>query len=169
MKSKPKSTVTLPDLLASLQLDRYLVDDLVFKCNSSAVTGEDTPATPTIGVNFDVKESIKDKNVFLLDMVVDLNEGQELREFDTYQIHLHILGWFHFTAKLDKETKARMLATNASSMLYGVARTVVANLTGSLGPKRHILPALNLLAVLKAKFESKPEMKKAAIKTVRKS
>ena len=166
MKSGYKTTVTVPDLLASLQLDRYLVDDLVFKCNKTVITKKDKLAAPTIGINFDVKENTKDKNLFLLDMVIDVNEGQEFTKFETYQIHLHLLGWFYFTAKLTQEAKARMLATNASSMLYGVARTVVANLTGSLGPKRHILPTLNLLAVIKAKMESRQELTKAPVAVI---
>jgi preprotein translocase subunit SecB len=160
MKSKPKpnTTVTVPDLLASLQLDRYLVDELVFKCNEEAVTKNEKPTAPTIAIDFDAKGNTKDKNLFLLEMMVDLNQGQEIKEFETYQIHLHLFGWFRFTTDLDKETKAKMLATNASSMLYGVARSIVANLTGSVGSGRYILPSLNLLAVLKAKMQSKPEV-----------
>lgn len=159
MKSKPQSTVTVPDLLAGLQLDRYLVDDLVFKCNT-VETRKDKLVAPTIGINFDIKQNTEDKNLFLLDMVIDLNKDQELTKFDTYQIHLHILGWFYFTAQLNRETRDKMLATNASAMLYGVARTVIANLTGSLGPERHILPALNLLAVIKAKMASRSTITK---------
>ena len=169
MRAIPQATVMLPDLLASLQLDHYLVDDLVFKCNKKRGTKKENLITPTIGVDFDVKENTKDKNQFLLDMVVDLNEGQEFDKFDGYQIHLHIFGWFHFTAELDSEVRGKMLATNASAMLYGVVRTVVANLTGGLGEERYILPALNLLAVIKAKGASKPQTKTAAIKTVTKS
>ncbi len=169
MKSRYQTTVTVPDLLASLQLDRYLVADLAFKCNAMAVTKKDKLATPTIGINFDVKENTEDTNLFLLDMIIDVNEGQEFMRFETYQIHLHIMGWFYFTAKLNQETKAKMLATNASAMLYGVARTVVANLTGSLGPERHILPALNLLAVIKAKTAARPEITKAPATAVSKS
>jgi preprotein translocase subunit SecB len=165
MKYIPQATVTLPGLLADLQLDRYLVDDLAFRCNKT-VAKKDTLAAPTIGIDFDVKESAKDKNKFLLDMVVDLNEGQELEKFETYQIHLHIVGWFHFTAELDANTRAKMLATNASSMLYGVARTIVANLTGSLGAERYILPTLNLLSVIKAKMESRQELTKAPVAVI---
>ena len=169
MKSIPQATVTVPDLLADLQLDRYLVDDLVFKCNKQVVAKNDELANRTISIDFDVKENTKNKNLFLLEMKVDLNEGQELNKVAMYQIHLHLLGWFHFTAELDANAKAKMLATNASSMLYGVARTVVADLTGSLGPERYILPTLNLLAVIKAKMASRPEITEAAIKTVSKS
>lgn len=168
MKSNPQATVNVPDLLADLQLDRYLVDDLVFKCNKMGVTKNTKLATPTIGIDFDVKDHAKDKNRFLLDMVIDLNEGQELEKFETHQIHLHILGWFHFTAELDANTRAKMLATNASSMLYGVARTIVANLTGSLGAERYILPTLNLLAVIKAKMDSRQELAKAPVAVITK-
>ena len=169
MKSIPQATVTVPDLLADLQLDRYLVDDLVFKCNKQVVAKNDELANRTISIDFDVKENTKNKNLFLLEMKVDLNEGQELKKVAMYQIHLHLLGWFHFTAELDANAKAKMLATNASSMLYGVARTVVADLTGSLGPERYILPTLNLLAVIKAKMASKQEITKAPAPAVSKA
>ena len=156
MKVSPGKTETLPDLMAGLQLDRYLVDDLAFKCNTAVITKEDKPVDPTIGIDFDVKGNTKDKNIFLLEMVVDLNVGQELRKFQSHQIHLHLYGWFRFTADFDQPTKEKMLATNASSILYGVARSIVANLTGSLGAERYILPSLNLLAVVKAKMGSSP-------------
>jgi len=154
MKASPKASVRLPDLIANLQLDRYLVDDLVFKCNSQVITKGDERTSPNISIDFDAKENSKDKNLFLLEMVVDLNAGQDFQQFDTYQIHIHIRGWFRFTSILDRETKTRMLATNGSSMLYGVVRTIIANLTGSLGPQRYILPSLNLLAVIRAKVAS---------------
>ena len=168
MKSIPQATVALPDLLANLQLGNYLVDNLVFKCNKVGARATKL-ATPTIGIDFDVKDHIKDKNKFLLDMVIDLNEGQELEKFETYQIHLHILGWFHFAAKVEENIKANMLAANASSMLYGVARTIVANITGTLGTERYILPTVNLLAVIKAKAAARPEMRTASGRAVSKS
>jgi len=167
MKSIPQANLALPELLANLQLDNYLVDELVFKCNK--VGARDTKlATPTIGIDFDVKDHNKDKNKFLLDMVIDLNEGQELEKFETYQIHLHILGWFHFVVSVEENVKANMLAANASSMLYGVARTIVANVTGTLGTERYILPTVNLLAVIKAKTESRQELAKAPVAVIAK-
>jgi preprotein translocase subunit SecB len=167
MKSIPQAIVRLPDLLANLQLDNYLVDELVFKCNKVGARATKL-ATPTIGIDFDVKDHTKDKNKFLLDMVIDLNEGQELEKFETYQIHLHILGWFYFAAAVEQNVKTNMLAANASSMLYGVARTIVANVTGTLGAERYILPTLNLLAVIKAKETARPEIAKAPTPVVRK-
>jgi|CXWL01.1.fsa_nt_gi preprotein translocase subunit SecB len=158
MEQPLNPTTTLPDLIAGLQLDRYLVDDLAFKCNTAIVQKDDKFSPPTIGIDFDVKENINDPNVFLIEMVVDLNYGQGPKEFETYQIHLHLYGWFRFTIEMDQAAKGKMMAVNASSMLYGIARTIVANLTGSLGEGRYILPTLNLLAVIKAKMASNPEI-----------
>lgn len=158
---KPKQDYkSLPDLLAPLQLDRYLVDDLIFKCNAVAVPKGRTPQNPTISVDFDWKVGVEDKNRFLMDMKVDLNEGQKFEEFEKHQIHLHLYGWFTFTQELDEQTKAKMLATNASAMLYGIARSVVGNLTGSFGSGRYTLPVLNLLSVVKAKAEEQAGKKK---------
>ena len=168
MRTSPKKIETVPDLLAGLQLDRYLVDDLIFKCNKFATTKEDKPVDQILGVDFDVKENTEDKNRFLLEMKVDLNEGQAFKKFQSHQIHLHLLGWFRFTTNLDDATKARMLLTNASSILYGVARSIVANLTGSLGAERYILPSLNLMEIAKAKMGSSPRMSKAPTPAIRK-
>jgi preprotein translocase subunit SecB len=169
MKPSPDPIVTLPNLIAGLQLDRYLVDDLVFKCNTAIVQKEDKFASPTIAIDFDLKANSKDPNIFLLEMVVDLNAGQGIKEFETYQIHLHLYGWFRFTMDLDDATKSNMMATNASSMLYGIARATVANLTGSLGEGRYLLPTLNLLAVVKAKMASNQEITKPIPPVVGKS
>lgn len=168
MRASPKKPETLPSLLAGLQLDRYLVDDLVFKCNKFAITKEDKPLDQTIGVDFDVRENTQDKNRFLLEMKVDLNEGQAFKTFQSHQIHLHLFGWFRFTADFDDPTKARMLATNASSILYGVARSIVANLTGSLGAERYILPSINLMEIAKAKMGSNPSVNKSPASAKRK-
>jgi preprotein translocase subunit SecB len=168
MEVSPKKIDTLPNLLAGLQLDQYLVDDLIFKCNKFVMTKEDKPVDSTISVDFEVRENIQDKSKFLLELKVDLNEGQELKMFQSHQIHLHLLGWFRFTMSIDDQTKARMLATNASSILYGVARSIVADLTGSLGAERYILPSLNLMELAKAKLGSRPEVSKSPASVKRK-
>lgn len=169
MKVSPKKIENMPNFLAGLQLDRYLVDDLIFKCNKFATTKDDKPIDPTIGIDFNVKGSEQDENIFLLDMVVDLNAGQAFKKFQLHQIHLHLYGWFRFTTPLDEPTKEKMLFTNASSILYGVARSIVANLTGSLGASRYILPSVNLLEIVKAKSGSSPEKTRTATKRVGKS
>lgn len=153
MNSESSKTVMLPDLVASMQFTRYLVDDLTFKCNEVSRDRKAVHDEPRIQVDFNIKENTVDKNQYLVEMVVDLNQAQDLTKFDTYQIHLHLYGWFTLTTNLDEQTKAKLIGSNASAMLYGVARSIIANLTGSVGPKRFMLPTVNLLAILKAKAD----------------
>src|SRR5947209_941123 len=114
----PLKTKQLPGLIASLQLENYLVDDLVFKSNSFVVGKKDHTIAPTITIDFNVKPHNKDISRFLIVMEVDLNKDQELKQFNQYQMHLHLLGWFKFNENIDAQTKTRMMFTNGSSILY---------------------------------------------------
>ena len=137
---------------ADLQLEDYIVSDLRFSSNYKMSKGATGPLPSTTKVDFDVKKHSTDPNIFLIDMVVDLNKGLSPQEFDKYQIHLHLLGQFRFTRPLPEEAKSKMIYTNGSSILYGVARSIVAQITGSFGDRKFILPAVNILSVLKDKF-----------------
>ena len=134
-------------MIAQLQLQNFVVDQLTFK----TALEEKEPSTGSIGVDFEVKAHAKDKNSYLMIMQVDLNKGQAFKKNGGYQIQMQIMGWFKFTADLDEEAKNKMLGTNASSILFGVARTIVAQLTGTLGKRKFILPAVNLLELAKSK------------------
>lgn len=134
-------------MIAQLQLQNFVVDQLTFK---AAVEDKET-SSGSIAVDFEIKAHAKDKNSYLMIMQVDLNKGRAFKKNGGYQIQMQIMGWFKFTADLDEETKAKMLCTNASSILFGVARTIVAQLTGTLGKRKFILPAVNLLDLARSK------------------
>lgn len=152
-KNKPVEKV-LPDLIAPLQLENYIVDELTFKSNAASPPTKTSTSPSAISINFDVKPHASDKNRFLILMDLDLNKGLKADEYKNYQVHLHILGYFKFANEIDDKTKHRMIFANGSSILYGIARTVVASLTGSIGPERFILPSLNLLAVIRDKVRA---------------
>ena len=134
-------------MIAQLQLQNFVVDQLTFK----AALDEKEPLSGLIGVDFEVKAHAKDKNSYLMIMQVDLNKGRAFKKNGGYQVQMQLVGWFKFTDGLDEEVKAKMLCTNASSILFGVARTIVAQLTGTLGKRKFILPAVNLLELAKSK------------------
>jgi len=138
-------------MIAQLQLQNFVVDQLTFK----ATLEENEPLSGSINVDFEVKAHTKDKNSYLMIMQVDLNKGRAFKKNGGYQIQMQIIGWFKFTVDLDEEAKSKMLGTNASSILYGVARTIVAQLTGTLGKRKFILPAVNLLELAKSKIAAK--------------
>ncbi len=152
MPSKVPESKQQQSLIAPLQLENYVVDDLSFKSNSATRPKGSKTVPPTITLDFDVKSHAKDTERFLILMEIDLNKGQMLTEFQQYQVHLHLVGWFRFNKGLDSATKHKMILTNGSSILYGIGRGIVAQITGSLGQERFILPSLNLLAAVQEKL-----------------
>ena len=137
-------------MIAQMQLENFVVDQLAFK----AALDDKEPSKGLIGVDFEVKAHAKDKDRFLIRMQVDLNKGQAFKKNGGYQVQMQIVGWFKFEKDVDGNTKKKMLYTNATSILYGVARTVVAQLSGTLGTKKFILPAVNLLEIARRKSAS---------------
>ena len=132
-------------MIAQLRLENFVVDKLTF----NTALGNDKASKGLIDVDFQVKAHAEDNNKYLLMMQVDLNKGKAFKKSGGYQIHMQILGWFKFTDELNEDAKTRMLFANAASILFGVARTIVAQLTGTLGQSRFILPSVNLLEIAK--------------------
>lgn len=62
-----------------------------------------------------------------------------------------------------------MIAPNGLSMLYGVARGVVANATAMSWHGKFVLPSLNLIEIIKRKSEAESEKGNKTRKTKKKS
>lgn len=137
-------------MFSNLQLENYVVSDLTFKCNE---TSEDSQKlSPRIGMGFTVKSHSSDEDRFLITMEIDVNKPdrgrRRARQLPKVQIHVVLYGWFRFNKGLETEVKHKMIHTNGSSILYGVARGIVAQLTGSLGFTRLVLPSVNIQAII---------------------
>jgi preprotein translocase subunit SecB len=139
-------------MIADLQLDNFLVDELTCRIDAN----QKKPAEKFLfAFDFDIKSHNADPNKLLVSLEVDLNKGRAFKTHGGYQIHLHMLGWFSFGEGIDKDTKTRMAYTNATSILYGVARGIVAQITGGLGRDRVLLPAVNMQEIAKQKAQKK--------------
>lgn len=139
-------------MIANLQLDNFLVDELTCRIDAA----QKKPAEKFIfALDFDIKSHDRDPNKYLVSLEVDLNKGRAFKTHGGYQIHLHMFGWFSFGEGVDKNTKTKMAYTNATSILYGVARGIVAQITGGLGRDRFLLPAVNMQEIAKQKVQKK--------------
>lgn len=136
---------------AQLQLDSYIVDELSYRLNLPFRAKPETGSVPVVGVDFDVVAHKDDKSRFLIWMTIDVNKKGDHFRRNRYQVHMRLMGRFRFEGELDEATKNRMIFNNGSSILYGVARGIVGQLTGTLGTERYILPAVNFLAIAEQK------------------
>jgi len=152
---KPQAANGKSEFFADLQLEQYIVDELQFQTNAELNFDKARAPDPTIKVDLDVKGHNTDPDRYMVGLSVDLNRDQKLEKVYLYKIHLHIYGWFHFVKPIDLAVKQRAIHLNGSSILYGIVRTVVAQLTGTLGPEKFILPTVNFVSLVKHKFKSK--------------
>ena len=134
-------------MIAPMYLQNFIVDQLTFKTDLD----KKEPLAGKLGVDFEIKANPADKTKFLIRMQIDWNKGQAFKKNGGHQIHMQLLGWFNFTEELAEDARNNMLLTNATSILYGVARTIGAQLTATLGRQKIIFPAVNLIEIAKRK------------------
>ena len=143
---------SIPLKIAPLQLSSYVITSYSYAINLDALHARmASPVTSQIEVDFDVRGHASDPSKFLIDMSIDLNKKPSLSKKNLYQISLRILGEFQTEEGLDEASRQKLVFNDGSAIIYGIARGAVAQFTGSYGTDRHLLPAVNLLSILKSK------------------
>lgn len=137
---------------AQLNLDDFYIDELSFKVNRDHVPSE--TLCGTIDVDFDVRRNTDNPLQFMIAMRVDINPREEDFKKCDYRIHLCLSGFFSFADGTTEDTIRNMIAPNGLSMLYGVARGVVASTTAQSWHGKFVLPSLNLIEIIKRKGEA---------------
>ncbi|HET6464897.1 MAG TPA: hypothetical protein VFH55_04720 [Nitrospiria bacterium] len=134
-----------------LQLEDYIVEEISFKRGGQQKFNK-KPEAPEdkLNLHFKVENHKVQKDRYRIRMRIIHNEGPLTNlPFNRFQLMIVLTGYFLFDKGLDEATKNKMIYNNGMSVLYGIARGIIAQLTGGLGVQRAILPTLNLLAHLK--------------------
>lgn len=136
-----------------LQLEAYFVTDLHFSINKNfdAQKGAEIKDTD-VSANFDM--AINAENNRLCQLTLKL-QFQPAAEANTpYRFTIEMLGAFRVLEVYPEEKQDRLLRVNGPSMLFGIAREIVRDITAR-GP----YPALILPSVSFFEPESLPEPK----------
>jgi preprotein translocase subunit SecB len=73
---------------------------------------------------------------------------------------LKLTGFFCFVEGTDEEIINKMIGPSGLSILYGVARGVVAQVTGNSWHGKFILPSMNFIELMKGKAQAIETAKK---------
>ena len=152
---------------AQLNLNDYYINEISFVVNRDHVPSE--TVCGTIDLDFDIKRNSDNPLNFMIDLRVDINPREEDFDKCDYRIHLTLSGFFSFESGITEEAISNMIAPNGLSMLYGVARGVVANATAMSWHGKFVLPSLNLIEIIKRKSEAESEKGNKTRKTKKKS
>jgi preprotein translocase subunit SecB len=151
---------------AQLNLNDYYIDEFSFVVNREHVPSESLCGT--IDLDFDISRNSDNQLDFMICLMVDINPREEDFLKCDYRIHLKLTGFFSFADGTTEDTIKNMIAPNGLSMLYGVARGVVANVTSTSWHGKFVLPSMNLTEVIKRKAETASKPEKSARKTKKK-
>jgi len=134
-----------------LNIDDYRVDHIEISTNSDYKKSD--VATVPFDINFDIKRNKDNPLAFLIPMSIQFNANGGISPSIEYHINLAITGYFSFLEGTSEEAVNKMIAPNGLSILYGVARGVVAQVTGNCKYGKYILPTLNFMEIIENKFK----------------
>ena len=144
---------------AQLNINEYYVDNIIVQSNDHFKRTE--IGTCGIHVDFDIKRNKDNPLDFLISMLIELNKKDEDFELAEYRILLNITGIYSFAEGTDDATINNMIAPSGLSILYGVARGVLSQITGNCRHGKFILPTLNFMEIIKNKFKKLAESETA--------
>jgi len=138
-----------------LQLEDCWLTRFDLRTEATAVVPDDAPeALPRI--TWTIRKSSEDSS-YLVTLRVSDNSPHLKLAFD-------MQGTFTFQGEAPDRIQARMIQVNAPSILYGVARGVVAGMSGFTPHRRYLLPSVNMVEL--AEKREKQQARAAKKKTV---
>lgn len=144
-------------MLALLNFEEYFVEEISVKTNPQFEKKGQNEGE--IAISFDIKRKDMEPR-FMIPMEIKLNHSKKDSFNAPYQVMLKITGFFSFPKGTDEETIHKMIGLNGLSILYGVARGVVAQATGNCPHGKFILPSVNFIELMKAKSKKTHTKKK---------
>ena len=134
-----------------LNIYEYYVDNIDVRVNYGYKESE--LKTGHINVDFDIKQNKERPLDFMISMLIELNKSDAAFASGEYRILLNVSGYFSFLEGTSEETVHKMIAPSGLSILYGIARGVVAQVTGNCKYGKYILPSLNFIEIIKKKYD----------------
>jgi len=136
---------------ALLNIKEYFIDEISIKTNPDYQKKE--LDSGNVKVEFDIRRNNSNPLEFMIPLTIFLNNEEADFCAAEYCVVMKLTGFFEFTAETDEETINRMIGPSGLSILYGVARGIIAQTTGNCWHGKFILPSLNFIEILKDKAE----------------
>ena len=135
---------------ASLQLDRFALEELVIEVESDLKESSQTTASYNTNIDVDVQKH-NEKMVFRVYLRVEIKPERIPGPGEIRRVVIGCVGYFSFAQEPTDEYIRQVTPLNQLAMLYGMARGIVASATGSTSGGTFVLPSVNFVEVLKSK------------------
>lgn len=136
-----------------LQLESYFLESL--NCHVRAEFDKKQVPLEQVDVKSDSFEHKETSNRFMVRLRVKV--GQKDGSNARCELDMVVVGFFRLPGGLDQGMRITMHAQNAPSILYGVARQIVAETTGNGPWGRVFLPTMNFVAASGGRVAAQPQ------------
>lgn len=141
-----------------LEIQNYFIEEISLKTNKGFDRSKTLQAEVAVSCEIQQRKDDNFRYRIGMEIKVDVSPGAQNVP---YNIHLIIVGFFHFDNTIDQETIDRMLVNNGTSIVYGLARGIVAQVSANGPNGKFILPIMNLIpAIEQAKKDKTKDSKK---------
>ena len=141
-----------------LQLENYFVESLTFQAKPGFDRSK--PHSEQLDVKFSPLAHKEDPNRMMVRL--DVAVAQRGSVNPPCELSLTLVGFFVLPDGLDEGMKSAMITLNAPSILYGVARQIVAETTGNGPWGKVFLPTFNFIDMTQKPLPSKASARAAA-------
>lgn len=122
---------------SGLQLEDCWITRFEFQSLGAASNIEIAEAAPKL--SWETKQSAEDAS-YLIQMRILGGDA-------SYRMLLNLSATFSFDESIDEEMRGRMVNLNGPAIIYGVARGIVASISGLSPTRRVILPSVNIVNI----------------------
>lgn len=142
------------------QLDRYIIEEVSVRLND-AYDASISEHIGDIASNIRNARSSKHAQKARLTMEIDVHptEGKE-KSFYPYYVKIKGTAFFTFSEEYPTDQYERALSLNGSSILYGLLRAQIVQLTALSTHGQFLLPTINFVELQQSKSESRAKKMK---------
>jgi preprotein translocase subunit SecB len=138
-------------MLSPLHLDKFLVESLELRTNladpwPSTMSG----VVPELDVQFTIMGTKSGRRYLVWERIRINRKRTDYKRFG-YAIDMQISGYFSFNGDDSDDTVYQLMNVNGPSILYGIARGIIANFTGMARTGAILLPSVNFVELVKQK------------------
>jgi len=136
-------------MFSQLNINKYFIEELTIKKNpkfskENSVEGE-------IFVDFDIYKNSNNPLVYKIPMIISVRAYPN----SPYGIDTRIIGIFSYQEGTNRAYIEKTINLNAPSILYGIIRGVICEITANFENGKFILPAVNFIEILKNKVSKR--------------
>jgi preprotein translocase subunit SecB len=141
-------------MLAPLQLRDYRVATLSYEHQSAEPRPEEDNVDIGVALGFEMEFAWdEEQKAHCLTLLTSFNEEgvpEDQKPYVAHRGHIEVQGWFRWIDNevATQDNSERLLLVNGLSMLYGIARTRVADVTSTGPGKRLLLPSISFLPIV---------------------